>query len=429
MTVLTIVAWVVGIGVWISVSWLVGLQDVKCATLIVVGSYFMAWGACSSLFGARHERVQGNFVLLSFTLMLLLAALELPSAVNLIDYQEIFPRPRGTWTIRDRELGEIGKPYYRVILSTHVGDLGAHLCFPPHQVTPYQVRADRNGFRNAVDYDRADIAVIGDSFIENGAVPDEALLTSPLAQLQKRTVVNLGHASYGPLEELIVLRRYALPLKPKTIIWAFFEGNDLDDIPRYYANQALLSQEGTVWQRSFTRNVVIAAVTRLSRCRPHEEVKIFPAVFKGSEGLPQQFLVGYPSDRLTKKDFKNLEQAVATIKQAFRLATENEARLIVIFIPTKFRVYHDLLTFLPEAEPLNWQLNALPALLKSSLAEISPDIGYLDLTQSLYRVAYRGHTVFFPDDTHLNEEGNRVAARAVHEMLVESSAVKRHDVY
>jgi hypothetical protein len=163
---------------------------------------------------------------------------------------------------------------------------------------------------------------------------------------------------------------------------------------------------------------VTTAFIRLSKCRPHEEDKIHPAVFHASGKDAQQFLVGYPSDRLTKRDLKNFETAVTTIKQAFQLATEHHARLLVVFIPTKFRVYHDRLTFSPNAEPLNWQLNELPVLLQTALGRISPDIGYLDLTPSLVRSAHEGHIVYFPDDTHLNAEGTKVAAFSVHEKLL-----------
>ena len=89
------------------------------------------------------------------------------------------------------------------------------------------VRYDRNGFRNSVDLQQADIVVIGDSYIEGYMTPESKLATTLLGQLQGKTVANLGHSGYGPQQELVVLKRYGLPLHPHTVIWAFFEGNDL----------------------------------------------------------------------------------------------------------------------------------------------------------------------------------------------------------
>src|SRR5207247_4423570 len=40
-------------------------------------------------------------------------------------------------------------------------------------------------------------------------------------------VSNQGLGGYGTLQELEVLMRYAVPMKPRLIAWFFFEGNDL----------------------------------------------------------------------------------------------------------------------------------------------------------------------------------------------------------
>ena len=93
----------------------------------------------------------------------------------------------------------------------------------------WDVTRDANGFRNATDLKSADIAVIGDSFVEGMAVPYEKTMTSILARLQGKVAANLGQPGYGLQQELIVLKRYGVPLQPRTLIWMFYEGNDLSD--------------------------------------------------------------------------------------------------------------------------------------------------------------------------------------------------------
>ena len=48
----------------------------------------------------------------------------------------------------------------------------------------------------------------------------------------------------------------------KTIIWVFFEGNDLSDVHRYDALRADWSQvrnaAESLWERSFTKNMLLA---------------------------------------------------------------------------------------------------------------------------------------------------------------------------
>ena len=88
---------------------------------------------------------------------------------------------------------------------------------------------DGHGFRNAVDLTHADIALVGDSYIEGAYVSDEETAAVRLQERLGQPVANLGVSGYGSLQELKVLEKYGIPLGPKLVAWFFFEGNDLDD--------------------------------------------------------------------------------------------------------------------------------------------------------------------------------------------------------
>ena len=88
---------------------------------------------------------------------------------------------------------------------------------------------DARGFRNSKTMDHADIALIGDSYVEGYYVSDEETAAARLGELSGRPVVNLGVSGYGTLQEMEVFKKFALPLGPRFVAWFFFEGNDLDD--------------------------------------------------------------------------------------------------------------------------------------------------------------------------------------------------------
>ena len=126
------------------------------------------------------------------------------------------------------------------------------------------------------------------------------------------------------------------------------------------------------------------------------------------------------SSSLTKQDLDALKTSVAAIEEAYRLLQKQGARLIVVFAPTAFRVYHDIARFRARCgENITppWNLDDLPDRLRKMIATISSDIGYLDLTSALKTAAKEHKLVFLSDDTHWSFEGHRVVAEALAEAL------------
>jgi hypothetical protein len=93
-------------------------------------------------------------------------------------------------------------------------------------------RADRHGFNNPPGLwsQPVDIALIGDSFTQGACVAPEDNLAGRLRRAGKR-VINLGVGGHGPLLETAVMEEYAAALKPKVVLWLYYEGNDLTDLP------------------------------------------------------------------------------------------------------------------------------------------------------------------------------------------------------
>jgi hypothetical protein len=92
-----------------------------------------------------------------------------------------------------------------------------------------EARTDSHGFNNPPDQWRpgeVQILVVGDSFAFGVGAPFGAGFVD---HLRTRTgiTVNLACGGNGPLSELGTLVEYGRILKPKLVVWTYFEGNDL----------------------------------------------------------------------------------------------------------------------------------------------------------------------------------------------------------
>ena len=92
---------------------------------------------------------------------------------------------------------------------------------------------DERGFNNprgTLTSGKADVVAIGDSFAQGACVGAGEDISSQLRILREgETIVNLGAYGSGPLLELAILKEYAKPLRPRTVLWMFFEHNDLTE--------------------------------------------------------------------------------------------------------------------------------------------------------------------------------------------------------
>ncbi|MEX2209228.1 MAG: SGNH/GDSL hydrolase family protein [Myxococcota bacterium] len=94
----------------------------------------------------------------------------------------------------------------------------------------------------------AEIVLVGDSFTAGECVSTDQDIAAQLRQSHPASV-SLGIGGAGPLWELANLVEYGLPLRPRTVFWLYYEGNDLADLTwearvpeltRYLASQESL---------------------------------------------------------------------------------------------------------------------------------------------------------------------------------------------
>jgi lysophospholipase L1-like esterase len=93
----------------------------------------------------------------------------------------------------------------------------------------FAFQTDDEGFRNARVRERIDVAALGDSFTDAMTLRSEDSWPNLLEQQTALAVQNYGTAGFGPQQELLALKEYAVRHHPRVVVLAYFAGNDLFD--------------------------------------------------------------------------------------------------------------------------------------------------------------------------------------------------------
>ena len=355
--------------------------------------------------------------------IVVLFLVEFPALINVVDYDRIIGPAAGWWAPNrfDPELRHVRRPYVRLSGVRRGGLMELLWQIPPSDQILYRwdLKYDHNGFRNDVDLESADMVVIGDSMVESMTVPTAELATTLLAHLQSKVVANLGQISYGPQQELIVLKRYGLPLRPRTVLWMFTEANDLMDVASY--DQVMRQGRSFSWSAFFARSFTKNALRRVKQLLLKNSAKPpgvkRSGVLQTPNGKKLTLYFFFPCEPLTQEELSALDETARILAEAHNLCAAQGARLVFVFIPDSFRVFGPLCQFPPESQCRNWVLSDMPERFEKALGSISSQIGYLDLTPSLVEAVKRGAIPYYPDDIHLTPQGNRIAAEAINNYL------------
>jgi hypothetical protein len=395
--------------------------------------YLAAWGPFF-LFSKRGPVGKAaRFLACTASILATVGVLEAPAIFQLVDYRAVFSTPTPPW----RRSGNLPDPELIYVReghqNTHLRFRGADLhrlhgaSYSP--IYECDLRLDGHGFRNPVDLPAADVIVIGDSFIEGLHVAAPDLVSAQLAGLLGRPVANLGRTGYGPQQELHVLRRYGLGLRPKTCVWAFYEGNDLQDVATYEADRKNVRRvvndvpSKDLYGRSFTRNSLSFVIHNGLRRDPGQPSRRYTGRFVDRSGRRTEMVFscgvheGVDLPAAPRGESAELKRVQAVLAEAHAVCTRQGIDLVVVFVPAKFRVYRDRCAFEPGSPCLSWRVDDLPRALKGAVAAVSDEIGFLDLTPRFLGDSAGGALLYLPDDTHWSALGHHAAAVAMAEFL------------
>jgi len=315
---------------------------------------------------------------------------------------------------------------------------------PPDQdkvVARVHMTTDAHGFRNPLpEKSTYEIVALGDSYTRASGVAIP--WPQKLAEATGSDVLNLGDVGFGPQDELQVLRQYGLKKRPQWVIMAYFGGNDLYDaaayelavpyiMPRFV--KYLLSQGIEAWRDSRQGGAQAAEASgyRYPITVTINDTDLEMAFFSSYIGWLS--LGGEVIE--SSQDYRLVRETIMKARDSSEAAG---SRFLLVYLPTKEHIYlpylNDAETLanvfadvptleLDEAEFIQFaNRKATPELVRQHMDDqahllsgfaAQHDINYLDLTPYFQEVAGTGTELYFPYDTHWNQNGHDLAAKII----------------
>jgi hypothetical protein len=319
--------------------------------------------------------------------------------------------------------------------------------------------ADALGYRNESPLEAEyPIAVSGDSFTSHSVDPGQwpKLLSESLGI----PVLNLGLQGYGPHSEVEALIRFGLPRKPRWVILAWYEGNDLIDAQEYAARK----DSGARWKDSINGRVGLLKQSLtfhllchglrslLSSAREDDAASSeYPYPFSVELGrrqvrlgFSQSYLSWLSMPREVVEELRCFEGIIDSLRRLRDECEAQGARLLVAYFPTKEHCYAPLLPcdLLQEklAGAKRYEISSEGYLLRASAGKRllaasellenmdgqrdalvsrlhEEGIEVLDLTPAFQATGARGEKLYWSTDNHWAPAGNELAARIMEDHI------------
>ena len=294
-----------------------------------------------------------------------------------------------------------------------------------HPDFTYSVITNSDGLREQPLVGIYPIAAIGDSFTYGFGVEEEQSWPTLLEDFSQIKVVNLGWAGFTSNVYQPAINRHAIPLQSHLWLWTFFI-NDLSESAR--AEEFIQSghSDFKLWLKEENPNPWSKFPLNSNT------VQFFASYF-----LPDFFALTHTSGRIVNVgqfkmrvnqfpwDMTNPENpdvqrgwelTELSLIETQALAVQNNATLVVIYIPSRELVYWPQIMQSMEEFDINQLENV--ELQISSIAK-NNGIIYLNLLPSFRAAANEGKLLYFYSDGHWNIAGHTLAAREIYAFLLE----------
>lgn len=349
----------------------------------------------------------------------------------------------------------------------------------PGPLHRFSFHTDSEGFRNPVARDHFEIAALGDSFTDAMTMAQEASWPARLEATLGVAVQNYGTAGFGPQQQLLVLKDYVAAHRPKTVVLAFFSGNDIFDAEAFdafqrsggtikrpqpgwrikdvvsrvdtwfvvsalRAGQKLLGTQQSASAASPT--VRTSAPQHLSTPAPDASPAASPAFDRGwfeVEVAGRRMRWAFMPPYLNTLNFSRADLTArpgwpltsAAIREMQAVSRSFGAELIVMFVPFKSQVYLPLVEASLSKDAIRsafgFYLESYGGVIdvermlanrlaqNQMMAQLCADAGipFLDTTPALAARAAAGENVYFPDESHLNQAGEALIAEQLADFI------------
>jgi hypothetical protein len=402
---------------------------------VVLLSYLSLWASWLAP-NWSERRPWFGCAMLNLTVTIAWLVLELPAAVNLLNWGALLDRLVAPYALNhqyrtafvlDPELA------YRRLPHVHwsgpaATDLVVEWLARPSVPRFLTFTYDARGYRNPTEMDRAEVALLGDSFVEGWYVTDKEATASVLQAELAKPVANLGVAGYGTMQELIVLKREAPRLRPSVVVWFFFEGNDFyDDWVCEKTLKSFASSETNSYRpgqpvaqaHSWRQRCLAGNFLRLLRAWSDplipNRIPYFGCLTMPSTNRQTIAFANYASVPWSPWLADRWHRTKATFEEGARLCHQQGIHLILCYVPDKFRVYQPFVELPPDSPCRQWANWPLPA----DFAEFcrTSQIPFVDLTVPLQRSVREGGMPYPPTDSHWSPEGHKLVAKVLRDKL------------
>lgn len=324
----------------------------------------------------------------------------------------------------------------------------------------FTLHTDGNGFRNDSVPEKCDIFVVGDSYAVPPAPFDECW-TTLVGKKTGMTPYNGGLPGFSFQQEMGVLKRYGAGMRPRFVLWQYFQGNDLYEAERFdrYLNsgedyQAFLRKELNT-EKPFPYNrpllrllAYLLGAGRLTTNRalvdigqpypgPHE---IVAGGVKKPIAFNKGFFYSLCLPRKAVEESKGWRIGKGCLLEANALCKEQDACLVVVYMPAKLTVFlHYALPLFDrrkiwefarpvmreiadsgiDAETFLRMLDENRNAQYEALREFcdAHNITLIDTTPALLASLEKGRWPYYCYDAHMNITGQHVVAEVVSSYL------------
>lgn len=315
-----------------------------------------------------------------------------------------------------RELNENGTesyPWFKVRTDNEIYPIGSIpkktivLCNELGVQTVY--KSDRHGFNNP-DYvwekNTVDILFLGDSFTQGSCVLDNKSFVN-LLRNKKLNIINLGNGSNHPYTLLIGLIEYAVPTKPKKIIWMHCSANDIpgmvedtgDELFYKYVNEDF--SQNLIGRSSLVEKVMLSRYN--NRFVNHQKIH-WPSFFKLSQLRTKLNLSVDSESNITKSDIIKFEPIFEKIvKKSKNLSDSINSEIYFVHIPT----YKELIEGKSE---------------ESKIVEkiiVENNIKYFDLTDFLLKNTKPKKIFSWETTGHFSTLGTKLTSKFIKENIID----------
>jgi hypothetical protein len=320
---------------------------------------------------------------------------------------------------------------------------------------------DARGFRNPAALDRADVVVLGDSFVEGSHVSDDHRWPVKFAQFSGLSVYSFGVSGYSPMRELAALRQFGTALKPSVVVCMIYEGND------FHSMKSADEDSGFTWGQLigiyFKQSPIVKALDKvilntfgrlgsLDGKKGSELLSWLPLrVPDNANGKLYAFAPKQISEAFKTEDVFEDNRGWVAVSSVLREMKEtcdrNGVRLVIAYAPSKAYVVLPLAIDRLPAEKV-WGFTRLGAknlpvdakTFMSNLAQLlgtreavvrkwceGRSIPFISFVEPLRQAVAEGRQVYFTYDQHWTPLGHEIVARTVAAFWVQQGLMRVKD--